>query len=888
MIEELKKCRFKYTFRDYQQRVLTAMKSHLKDKKINVVAAPGAGKTILALSLMIEIGEPTLIVAPTILLKQQWLDRLKNDFFGYEEIKSFISEDIYSPNLITVTTYQSIYSIYKGKSEKSQNIDIVNLLKQLNIKTIILDEAHHLKMAWLDATKNVIEKLTDTVTISLTATPPYDIESNLWNKYISLCGDIDAEISVPELVKTKDLAPHQDYVFFNYPSDKEIEEINEYSQNVYKFFEKYSTSQELITAISMHEGIVDINNKLEYFIDNFQYYNAMISFLHFNKISIPEMKWVSGNNIKIFNYKYKDIEFNIYKMQILLTYCLYNDKKSYNSFATLFRKIARELNQIGAIYEKKVNLVYSNNIIKHITQNVGKMNSVKEILEIEKWNLKDKLKAVVITENIYKELLSELEQYDTKFMGVIPLFRYLSSKTELKYVVLTGEIIIIPTKYNEQLINIAENIGINKENININEFSLDFNYSKVSFEGNAIKSRVLVITRLFEESDIDVLIGSNALIGEGWDAPFINTLIMATSISAYVTANQIRGRAIRKYKKDPNKVANIWHLVCVEKNIYSEFKYGLDYENLVNRFESFEGINIDGDKIAYGISRLNLPYDGGEYIKNLTDINRNFIRYSAKRDEISRNWFYALENYTPVRKHKVKTINSIEYVANQDEIQNGLLMNMTYDKSISQSLINTNCSKVTLMIYNNIIKLANRFLPYNKYLKVRKYFQEKLGVNTKDELMRTFILGIYNMLMYLNKISSKSKLVIKKSNKEIEFFLENATYKENEILKNSVEEMISVVHNPRYVLNFGDIYLPVPHIISDKRENVDRFNKYLGNKAKVLYLRSEEGKRVLFSIKMLQTGLVESVSSRIYESTPQDMSESIVDVEVMKKYLKNN
>lgn len=35
------------TFRDYQQRVLDNANKYLKDGKINIVAAPGSGKTIL-------------------------------------------------------------------------------------------------------------------------------------------------------------------------------------------------------------------------------------------------------------------------------------------------------------------------------------------------------------------------------------------------------------------------------------------------------------------------------------------------------------------------------------------------------------------------------------------------------------------------------------------------------------------------------------------------------------------------------------------------------------------------------------------------------------------------------------------------------------------------
>ncbi len=49
--------------------------------------------------------------------------------------------------------------------------------------------------------------------ISLTATPPYDSEPELWDRYLQMCGEIDQEITVPELVKEDTLCPHQDFVY---------------------------------------------------------------------------------------------------------------------------------------------------------------------------------------------------------------------------------------------------------------------------------------------------------------------------------------------------------------------------------------------------------------------------------------------------------------------------------------------------------------------------------------------------------------------------------------------------------------------------------------------------------------------------------------------------
>ena len=66
--------------------------------------------------------------------------------------------------------------------------------------------------------------------ISLTATPPYEGDPALWDRYIRMCGEIDEEITVPELVKEETLCPHQDYVYFAFPTKEEQEQLDAFSQ----------------------------------------------------------------------------------------------------------------------------------------------------------------------------------------------------------------------------------------------------------------------------------------------------------------------------------------------------------------------------------------------------------------------------------------------------------------------------------------------------------------------------------------------------------------------------------------------------------------------------------------------------------------------------------
>ena len=133
--------KFKYKFRDYQQEALDMLDKYKNDKKIHVVAAPGAGKTILALELMVRIGKKTLILAPTIAIKEQWAERLRKDFIGGDK-EGLISTELEEPSVVTIITYQSLDAMKKRK------VNIEKIIKQNEIKTIILDEAHHLRKVW--------------------------------------------------------------------------------------------------------------------------------------------------------------------------------------------------------------------------------------------------------------------------------------------------------------------------------------------------------------------------------------------------------------------------------------------------------------------------------------------------------------------------------------------------------------------------------------------------------------------------------------------------------------------------------------------------------------------------------------------------------------------
>jgi hypothetical protein len=144
------------------------------------------------------------------------------------------------------------------------------------------------------------------------------------------------------------------------------------------------------------------------------------------------------------------------------------------------------------------------------------------------------------------------------------------------------------------------------------------------------------------------LVGTAALLGEGWDSPCLNTLVLASFVASYVLSNQMRGRAIRIDPGQPDKTANIWHLATVEPpqadlgtadlaTAALDQPAGHDFAAVARRFDGFFGPAYDQPYITSGIRRLSIiqpPFDQD----GVAQINRQMERRAADRTDLAARW----------------------------------------------------------------------------------------------------------------------------------------------------------------------------------------------------------------------------------------------------------
>ena len=172
---------------------------------------------------------------------------------------------------------------------------------------------------------------------------------------------------------------------------------------------------------------------------------------------------------------------------------------------------------------------------------------------------------LILTDYIRKEHEKSIgnREADVNLLGVLPLFENLRRDaqdmwSDMRLGVLCGSIIVIPAEAKDALLKTVGDAGT----VTFSKLGSlpETEYVKVSAVGDS-HFLIPAVTQLFADGYIQVLIGTKSLLGEGWDSPCINSLILASTVGSFMLSNQMRGRAIRTWDREQDKTSNIWQLV---------------------------------------------------------------------------------------------------------------------------------------------------------------------------------------------------------------------------------------------------------------------------------------------------------------------------------------
>ncbi len=880
--------KFKWTWRDYQARVLENAEKYAKDGKVHIVAAPGSGKTTLGIELIRRMNENVLILAPSVTIREQWVARIKEGFLldGVDG-DSLISQSLKEPKAITVATYQALHSAmvrYKGtledvselgedddteakrrkksgkEAEESEadvttakteevnfeGFDLVQAMKDNKLGLLCLDECHHLRSEWWKALEQFRKECGDLKVIALTATPPYDSTRVMWKRYMDMCGEIDEEITVPELVKEGSLCPHQDFVYFNYPTDEEKAEIAKFQERSRKMVEKLMHDDELLEAITSHVVLTGVMDDSKLYEDK-DYLKAFLVYLKSNNIEFPKKLKVSATALRL-------PEMNAFYMEKLLQGFLYDNTDSYAYKQEYSEQLEKELKSEGLIEKRKVVLNSSAAVEKMLINSKGKANSIRDIVLNEYEATGKDLRLLVLTDYIRKEYEKAVgvPEADINALGVLPFFEMLRREAgdKLRLAVLCGTIVVIPAEAREALEKEIEGIG--KVTYSTIGALPETDYLKVNAVGDA-HFLTGAITNLFSQGCMQVMIGTKSLLGEGWDSPCINSLILASFVGSFMLSNQMRGRAIRTFKQDPEKTSNIWHLVCLKpwEKAEGEEEISEDFSLLERRMEHFLGLHYTDDTIETGLARLSYikrPYDEA----NVATINENMLKLSGERTSLKQRWNESLAIY--------KKMEIAEETNVLDEALDEYVFRASKGNAILGGLATVGLGIASLATGGLLGTLLGIGAAYTA-MKTIPNIPRALTLDTPVKRLRSCGMGIRKALMNQNLIQTKRTTVAAETTKEkvSTVYLCGGTSYEKNLFAECVQEFFADINDQRYILvkkrnrKGDDGFYAVPECFAKKKEDAENFasciTPYIGE-YELVYTRNGKGKERLLEGRM--------------------------------------
>ena len=856
--------KFNGTWRNYQKQVLDNFQEYQADGHIHLVAAPGSGKTTIGIELIARFDKPALVLVPTVTIREQWVDRIRQAFLENEDqITSLVSQNLKDMKQITIATYQAFHSAMQqvqsqednGEVEDFVGFDLLARLKEKGVETLCLDECHHLRNEWWKSLEDFRKNYQQLQVISLTATPPYDSEPELWDRYLQMCGEIDQEITVPELVKEDTLCPHQDFVYICFPTKEEDKRLEEFEDTKWQYVSQLVVDpdfQELIRSSKVLKGEISADMLLE----DPKYLSALLIYLQAQKQEIPKhlRDLLGAEGLPSLNY---------YWLEVLLQGLLYQTPDWYEDPQETKKKIEAELKSRGLIEKRQVFLVKSKANDQILNQSLGKLAGIASIFETEYASLGQDLRQLVLADYIRKDFASYLgdDQAPITQLGVLPYFETIRRSAQkqglsVPIAVLSGSVVIIPASVKEELEALIPNTNLTFSAIG----KLDQDaYLQVGFP-SSFKGMVAAVTELFQRGSIQVLVGTKSLLGEGWDAPCVNSLILGSFVGSFMLSNQMRGRAIRIWPGHPDKTSNIWHLVAIkpyknpafskEDQEEQDLNPYQDLQTLARRMDHFLGLSYKEESIETGLDRLDFPKP--PFKKNkIQAYNQKIKELSKDRTTLRKKWQKAL-----VVADKLEIVNEIA----TDRKQIPLLTLVDAEKWVRYSFL---LIAVNLLIYlfkTNGIRLAwltAISLVLLTIALVRYFFYKSPYVR-----LRQAGEGIRNAMLKMGHLSDDQSRVQVEEDKDsycIFAYLKGGSMRDKELFSQTLGEFFAPVDNQRYLLVAKKApagqskYFVVPSIFEKRKEDaqlfLDSVAPQLGD-YQLIYTRNEAGRKVLLEARL--------------------------------------
>ena len=469
----------------------------------------------------------------------------------------------------------------------------VQQLAKLGVGVVLLDECHHLASLWGYVVRAVLGELGDKVhVIGLTATPPIGLPEAEAELYDALLGPVDFTVPTPAVVRDGHLAPYQELAWLTEPLKTEREWLAEHD----------SRFRELVTALHddaasdisfprwvlarMRDRKRSADDDAEVPWEAFQKRSpelarAGIRFLLSAGLSIP----AGAPRGEVYRQP-PDLEDWLVLLDDYALRCLASSEtrragERYDAIAAALRELGFQLTRKGIVRGRS-------EVDRLLTGSQAKALGLVEVLAAEQDTRGDTLRALVLCD---AELASQ--RPDDALTGVLDpaagtarhalLAIANDSRTApLRPLLVSGRGLRCAPHDADVLLEALREAA--SERFTLPEWEADVDGLLVSLTSSGAewmpRAWVELATTLLVEGVTGVLVGTRALLGEGWNCRPLNVLVDMTIATTGVSVQQMRGRTLRLDPADPEKVASNWDVVCVAPDLV---RGTADYERFVRK-----------------------------------------------------------------------------------------------------------------------------------------------------------------------------------------------------------------------------------------------------------------------------------------------------------------
>jgi superfamily II DNA or RNA helicase len=628
--DELRARRFGGSWRRYQQQALDAFEADRAggDHRFFAVLPPGAGKTLIGLEVARRLGRRTLVLAPNTAVVGQWADTWDRRFVP-DGAPCGTDRDL--AGAVNVLTYQSIAVLRAGTAAPHRRAtlragshdELLDLLhpngravieraRGLGPWTLVLDECHHLLSTWGALVRAVVDALGEgTALVGLTATPRRSLTGWQAELHDDLFGPADLEVPAPALVKAGTLAPYQELVYLTRPTPAEdtwlASETARFAQLRFQLIDHALGTVPLLTWLSAradrsyppagpehrapaagapsHHGPRLSWSAFEAAEPALA--RAALRFAHAGMIALP-----AGARLREMHRTAPDADDWV---AVLGDFCTGHLQASADERdVAALTAIKQVLPGLGYRLTSRGLRVGPSPVDRLCGLSEAKIAATTHILAAESAARGDRLRALVLCD------FEQLGGRPTGSLAPVPLSA-LSGSARLAFATLaaadvggpgglrpllvTGATFAAPRALAAELVAAASRAGHR-----VGTEPLDA--VTVLLTGLPTRAAVALATEFFAAGRARVLVGTRALLGEGWDCPQVCVTVDLTTATTATAVTQMRGRGLRPDPADPAKLTDNWTVCCVA----DEHPRGdADYLRLVRKHDAYFALGAGGE-----------------------------------------------------------------------------------------------------------------------------------------------------------------------------------------------------------------------------------------------------------------------------------------------------